>query len=158
MLKVAHAHGGGRPLVPTLLCRLSISSTPRKAFLQPMTPGSIQYASSLPPLHLEQVELCIQFRSDLAVKAECCAYRAGDRIFGGAALQEAVLVTRAVHDRTAARRRLTREQTLRQAQDGSTVAHTVLHRQPHTVLLHRSLSAAPNLGAISMRGSPPVKK
>lgn len=123
-----------------------------------MTPGSIQYASSLPPLHLEQVELCIQFRSDLAVKAECCAYRAGDRIFGGAALQEAVLVTRAVHDRTAARRRLTREQTLRQAQDGSTVAHTVLHRQPHTVLLHRSLSAAPNLGAVSMRGSPPVKK
>ncbi len=54
-------------------------------------------------------------------------YRAADGIFRGAALQEAVLVVRAVHDSAAAGRALARNEALRQAQYRRPVAHVILN-------------------------------
>jgi hypothetical protein len=51
---------------------------------------------------------------------------ASDSVLAGAALQEAVLVSRAVHHRAAAGRTLTGQQALCQAQHRHYVAHSVL--------------------------------
>ncbi len=59
------------------------------------------------------------------------AYRAADCVLGGASLEEAVLVVRAVHDRAAAGCGFAGDQALCQAQNGSAVAHTVLHTHRH---------------------------